>query len=91
MTYSRRHPRSAMLASAAPSLVKLLIKIHSNLIDYCDDHNSKHPTDLTLLIPEIEAALETALGEDSLTLSEYRKEQREILGIVLRSNADPLK
>mgnify|MGYP003145415027 CR=1 FL=1 len=30
-------------------------------------------------------------GDDSLTLSEYRKEQREILGMVLRSNAHPLK
>lgn len=30
-------------------------------------------------------------AEGGQTLSEYRREQAEILGMILRSNADPLK
>ena len=29
--------------------------------------------------------------DEGLTLSEYKKEQAEVLGMILRSNADPLK
>ena len=32
-----------------------------------------------------------AKKNEGITLSEYKKEQAEILGMVLRSNADPLK
>jgi len=34
---------------------------------------------------------ETIDESASQTLSEYRREQAEILGMILRSNADPLK
>ena len=45
------------------SLLSLLAKVAGLIEDYCDDHNSDSPTDVTVILPELQVALLHAGGE----------------------------
>mgnify|MGYP003152286122 CR=1 FL=1 len=45
------------------SLLSLLAKVAGLIEDYCDDHNSDSPTDVTVILPELRAAICRAGGD----------------------------
>ena len=45
------------------SLRSLLAKVAGLIEDYCDDHSSDSPTDVTVILPELRAAIGRAAGD----------------------------
>jgi hypothetical protein len=53
---------NARLISAAPELLQALEEVVSVIEDYCDDHNSDRPTDVTVALPRLREAITKAKG-----------------------------
>ena len=53
------------LVASAPQLLSALEAIVEDLESYCDDYNSLHPTDVTVSLPRLHAAIARAGGGDS--------------------------
>ncbi len=50
------------LFKAAPELLDALEEIVHDIECYCDDHNSDRPTDVTVVLPRLKAAIAKAKG-----------------------------
>ena len=50
------------LFKAAPALLQALEEVVSVIEDYCDDHNSDRPTDVTVALPRLREAIAKAKG-----------------------------
>ena len=46
-------------------LLGILEEVASLIESYCDDHNSGAPTDVTVVLPRLQAAIRKAKGNDS--------------------------
>jgi len=85
-------------AAAAPAMLDALMEVADVLMAYCDDHNSARPTDPTVVLDQVKAAIEQATGvpyydedEAQSALDEHYREQFNMLAHALRSSAHPLK
>ena len=47
---------------AAPELLAALIEVTADIEAYCEDHDSDHPTDVTVVLPKLQAAIRKAIG-----------------------------
>ena len=47
---------------AAPELLEVLEEVVMDIEDYCEDHNSDRPTDVTVVLPRLKAAIAKAKG-----------------------------
>ena len=52
----------ALLIAAAPDLLAALEEIVMEIECYCEDHNSDRPTDVTVVLPRLKAAIAKAKG-----------------------------
>jgi hypothetical protein len=52
----------AKMFAAAPELLQALIDVTADIEAYCEDHNSDHPTDVTVVLPKLQAAIHKATG-----------------------------
>jgi len=50
------------LYKAAPELLAALEEVVMDIEDYCEDHNSDRPTDVTVVLPRLKAAIAKAKG-----------------------------
>tara|TARA_R100000426_G_scaffold20847_5_gene17937 strand:- start:5400 stop:5642 length:243 start_codon:yes stop_codon:yes gene_type:complete len=50
------------LFKAAPDMLAALEEVVMDIEDYCEDHNSDRPTDLTVVLPRLKAAIAKAKG-----------------------------
>ena len=50
------------LYKAAPELLAALEEVVVDIEDYCEDHNSDRPTDVTVVLPRLKAAIAKAKG-----------------------------
>ena len=55
----RKHAR---LMAAAPDLLDALEEVTGLIEEYCEDHNSDRPTDVTVVLPRLKAAIAKAKG-----------------------------
>jgi hypothetical protein len=51
------------LIAAAPDLLAALMEVTADIEAYCDDHSSSNPTDVTVCLPRLRAAIAKATGE----------------------------
>lgn len=85
-------------AAAAPAMLDALMEVADVLMAYCDDHNSARPTDPTVVLDQVKAAIEQATGvpyydedEAESALDAHYREQFDMLAHALRSSAHPVK
>ena len=50
------------LFKAAPDLLDALEEVTGLIEEYCEDHNSDRPTDVTVVLPRLKAAIAKAKG-----------------------------
>tara|TARA_R110002012_G_scaffold278902_1_gene466723 strand:- start:464 stop:787 length:324 start_codon:yes stop_codon:yes gene_type:complete len=54
--------KHARLMAAAPDLLAALEEVVMDIERYCEDHNSDRPTDVTVVLPRLKAAIAKAKG-----------------------------
>tara|TARA_Y100000310_G_scaffold172004_1_gene172133 strand:+ start:620 stop:943 length:324 start_codon:yes stop_codon:yes gene_type:complete len=54
---------NARLMAASPMLLEALEEVVNDIENYCDDWNSGSPTDVTVVLPKLRAAIAEAKGE----------------------------
>jgi len=57
---------NARLIAAAPELLSALAEVTGVIEAYCDDHNSARPTDVTVVLPKLRAAIAKATGREEV-------------------------
>ena len=58
------------LFKAAPELLGVLEEVAGLIEEYCEDHNSDRPTDVTVVLPRVLAAIAKAKGQEVQELDE---------------------
>tara|TARA_A100001515_G_scaffold88229_1_gene70153 strand:+ start:93 stop:413 length:321 start_codon:yes stop_codon:yes gene_type:complete len=58
------------LFKAAPELLGVLEEVAGLIEEYCEDHNSDRPTDVTVVLPRVLAAIAKAKGQQVQELDE---------------------
>ena len=53
---------NARLIASAPDLLEALQIVRRDIEAYCEDHNSEHPTDVTVCLPTLQIAIAKAIG-----------------------------
>tara|TARA_R100000687_G_C6396661_1_gene139850 strand:- start:325 stop:585 length:261 start_codon:yes stop_codon:yes gene_type:complete len=52
------------LFESAPDLLEALQIVRRDIEAYCEDHNSEHPTDVTVCLPTLQIAIAKATGAE---------------------------
>ena len=60
--HSDEDAANARLIASAPDLLAALVEVTGDIEAYCDDHNSARPTDVTVVLPKLRAAIAKATG-----------------------------
>jgi len=55
---------NARLIASAPTVLAALVEIVADIEAYCYDHDSDRPTDLTVVLPTLQAAIAKATGQE---------------------------
>jgi len=64
--YTDEDEANERLIASAPSLLAALVEIVAVIEAYCDDHDSTRPTDVTVVLPKLRAAIANATQEEEL-------------------------
>ena len=56
-----KQEQASHIKQAAPELLAALIEVTADIEAYCEDHNSDHPTDVTVVLPKLQAAIRKAM------------------------------